>query len=45
MAGLKSLLGYHGVIGIDTYPLNRDVQSFLQVTPQPAKEERVAAAP
>lgn len=45
MAGLKSLLGYHGVIGIDTYPLNRDVRSFLQLTPQPVKEERAVAAP
>lgn len=39
------MLGYHRAIGIDTYPLNRDVQSFLQATPQPAKEEPAAAAP
>jgi DNA polymerase len=44
LAGLKSLLGYHEVLGLGPYPLNRDVQSFLDVTPTPAKEAQTAAA-
>ena len=45
LAGLKSLLRYHEVIGIDHYPLNQDVQSFLQSVPSPAREEQAAVAP
>lgn len=31
--GLKSLLNYHKTLGIDAYPLNGDIGSFLQFMP------------
>lgn len=44
LSGLKSLIGYHEALGLGPYPLNKDVQSFLDVTPTPAKEVQTAAA-
>ena len=34
LAGLRSLLGYHGSIGIGSYPRNEEVESFLRVVPR-----------
>lgn len=45
LAGLKSLLRYHAVIGIESYPLNRHARSFLELTPLPAKKVRTDAVP
>lgn len=42
--GLKSLLRYHRIIGIDSYPLNQDAQLFLKRTPHPVKENLKSAA-
>ena len=43
LVGLKTLLNYHGQIGIGAYPLSRELRSFLQLRPIPAKES--AATP
>ncbi len=42
LKGLKTLLNYHEAIGIDGYPLSREIQSFLQFMPTPAQEALVA---